>query len=403
MSKSLNEIAQDLKASPKKVQLLYAFNGTGKTRLSREFKELLAAEIDTGEDENTDASELSSKNILYYNAFTEDLFYWDNDLDADEERKLKIHPNAFTKWVLEDQGQDQNIIDHFQRLTNSTVMPAFNAEYTTKDHNDQDVVVKAFSEVSFTQVSGEQVSSNIKISKGEESNLIWSVFYSLLEQVIEELNTSEVNDRSTNAFDNLKYVFIDDPVSSLDENHLIQLAFDLAGLIKLSDYTNGHGLKFIITTHNPLFYNVLHNELGLKKKGKKEGCYLLERFDDGTFDLNVKFGDSNRSFSYHLHLKRLLEHATANNQVERYHFMLLRNLYEKTASFLGYPDWGDLLESAPGEKQGYLNRIIQFTSHSTISNETIAEPNPQEKQMVKLLLDNLVNNYSYRQEEAQND
>ena len=108
MSKSLNEIAQDLKASPKKVQLIYAFNGTGKTRLSREFKELLAAEVDTGEDENTDASELSSKNILYYNAFTEDLFYWDNDLDGDEHRKLKIHPNVFTKWVLEDQGQDQN-------------------------------------------------------------------------------------------------------------------------------------------------------------------------------------------------------------------------------------------------------------------------------------------------------
>lgn len=106
MGKSLNEIAQDLKnqdpAKPvKKVQLIYAFNGTGKTRLSREFKELLEADIDTGDDD-TEASELSSKNILYYNAFTEDLFYWDNDLNGDEDRKLKIHPNAFTKWVLED-------------------------------------------------------------------------------------------------------------------------------------------------------------------------------------------------------------------------------------------------------------------------------------------------------------
>lgn len=389
MGKSLNEIAQDLKASPKKVQLIYAFNGTGKTRLSREFKELLAAEVDTTEDVNPDASELASKNILYYNAFTEDLFYWDNDLDGDENRKLKIHPNAFTKWVLEEQGQENSIVKHFQRLTNSKLTPEFNPD---------------FSEISFSIHRGDEDSlDGLKISKGEESNLIWSVFYSLIEQVIAELNTPEADDRSTNAFDNLKYVFIDDPVSSLDDNHLIQLAVDLAGLINSSDYAGGRGLKFIITTHNPLFYNLLHNELGLNKGNKKDGCYLLERLEDGAFNLNVKYGDSNKSFSYHLHLKRILEHATEHSQIERYHFTLLRNLYEKTASFLGYPEWGDLLNTVKGSKQSYLNRIIQFTSHNTLSTEAIAEPSPEEKQMVKLLLDNLVDNYSYWQQEAQND
>ena len=40
MGKSLNEIAGELKDNNKKVQLIYAFNGTGKTRLSREFKNL---------------------------------------------------------------------------------------------------------------------------------------------------------------------------------------------------------------------------------------------------------------------------------------------------------------------------------------------------------------------------
>ncbi|HAC26522.1 MAG TPA: anticodon nuclease, partial [Marinobacter hydrocarbonoclasticus] len=83
---------------------------------------------------------------------------------------------------------------------------------------------------------------------------------------------AEPTERETNQFDQLEYVFIDDPVSSLDENHLIELAVNLAGLIKSSQ----SGLKFIITTHSPLFYNVLHNELGLNKNGKKEGGYLLE-------------------------------------------------------------------------------------------------------------------------------
>lgn len=41
MGKTLTEIAQTLRDANKKVQLIYAFNGTGKTRLSREFKKLI--------------------------------------------------------------------------------------------------------------------------------------------------------------------------------------------------------------------------------------------------------------------------------------------------------------------------------------------------------------------------
>lgn len=391
MSKTLMEIAQQL-STPKtvkktvldktkeveeakpvpKVQLIYAFNGTGKTRLSREFKELIAPKTDT---EEAQQSELAQKKILYYSAFTEDLFYWDNDLELDAEPKLKIQPNSFTKWVLEEQGQDQNIAATFQHYTNEKLTPHFSSD---------------FSEVSFSFERGNnEQESNIKISKGEESNFIWSVFHSLIEQMISELNIAEVANRSTDVFNNLEYVFIDDPVSSLDENHLIELAVNLAELIKSSQ----SGLKFIVTTHSPLFYNVLYNELNSK------ACYLLERFEDGTFALTEKHGDSNKCFSYHLYLKQTLEHAIAENQVQKYHFTLLRNLYEKTASFLGYPKWSELL---PDDKQLYLNRIIQFTSHSTLSNEAVAEPTPQEKQMVKLLLENLMDNYGYWQQENQN-
>jgi hypothetical protein len=184
-------------------------------------------------------------------------------------------------------------------------------------------------------------------------------------------------------------VFIDDPVSSLDENHLIELAVNLAELIKASPLK----LKFVISTHNPLFYNVLYNELGNKT------CYMLERFDDGTFELAEKHGDSNKSFSYHLYLKQTIEQAIVENKVERYHFTLLRNLYEKTAGFLGYPKWSELL---PGDKPLYLSRIINFTSHSSLSNEAVAEPSPQEKATVKLLLDHLKNNYGFWQPIAAN-
>ncbi len=109
MGKSLNEIAKELKNCRKKAQLIYAFNGTGKTRLSREFKELIAPKSDA----DTEDGELASKKIIYYNAFTEDLFYWDNDLDNDIAPKLKIQPNDFTHWIFVDQGQDGRIIEFF--------------------------------------------------------------------------------------------------------------------------------------------------------------------------------------------------------------------------------------------------------------------------------------------------
>ena len=82
MGLSLTEIAEQLRNNDKKVQLIYAFNGVGKTRLSREFKELI-------QPKNSSEDGSSTTKILYYNAFTEDLFVWDNDLDSDENRKMK--------------------------------------------------------------------------------------------------------------------------------------------------------------------------------------------------------------------------------------------------------------------------------------------------------------------------
>ena len=393
MSQSLKNAAEQLRNNNKKTQLIYAFNGSGKTRLSRAFKALLEpdlAEHDVG-DNNSD---FAQKNILYYNAFTEDLFYWDNDLANDESRVLKIHPNAFTDWVFEEQGQDRNVTGHFQRYTDAKLTPYFNDEYTYTDQNGEQVTVPAFSEVKFSFERGnEESESNIKISKGEESNFIWSIFYSLIDQVIGVLNDSP-EARETERFNQLEYIYIDDPVSSLDENHLMQLAVDLASLITKSSST----IKFIISTHDTTFYNYLHNEL------KSKSCFLLEASEDKTVSLVEKNGDSNSSFFYHLGLKKQLELAIKEQRIERHHFILIRNLYEKTASFLGYQKWSKLLPGNTEENRvAYLNRIIQFSSHDTLANMQPAQLRPEEKNIVNILLTHLIDNYSYWKQEAQND
>ncbi|MFT5116565.1 MAG: hypothetical protein ACI9NY_000086, partial [Kiritimatiellia bacterium] len=340
MSQTLKDIAQQL-STPKtfkktvpektkeveevkpvpKVQIIYAFNGTGKTRLSREFKQLIAAD----ETSDTDASEtfgeasdahvvsqetgLSREKILYYNAFTEDLFYWDNDLALDAEPKLKIQPNSFTDWILVKQGKDQNAIGNFQRYTDDKLTPRFHFEPKERFINGKKITVQSATEVTFTLETGDEADSGtLKISKGEESNFIWSVFYTLLEQVIDILNVAEPEDRETHDFDDLEYVFIDDPVSSLDDSHLIELAVDLAQLVK----SNASTVKFIITTHNPLFYNVLCNEFGSNDsthsptwKSKWLEKSRLEKNEDGSHELVEQPNDS--PFSYHLHLLSQLE------------------------------------------------------------------------------------------------
>ena len=372
MTKSLDEIAKQLRDSDKKVNLIYAFNGSGKTRLSKAFKNLIAPKENHGNEE-----ELTRRKILYFNAFTEDLFYWDNYILNDAESKLKIQPNSFIRWLIKDQGDEGKVIGKFHHYCDEKLMPKFDID------NNQ---------ITFNFARGDDTpEENIKLSKGEESNFIWSIFHTLIEQVVAELNISEPSERTTNEFDELKYIFIDDPVSSLDENHLIQLAVDLAELVKDSPNT----IKFIITTHNPLFYNVLYNELGAKSG------YILRKDENKNenerFDIEEKQGGSNKSFSYHLFLRNLLEKVESKD-IQKYHFMLLRNLYEKTANFLGYSGWSNLLPNDDA-RQSYYTRIINFTSHSTLSNEIIAEPTDAEKKIVKYLLEHLLNNYGFYIEE----
>ncbi len=385
MSKTLTDIAQQLKNTDKKVQLIYAFNGTGKTRLSREFKQLTSPKADG---EETHSSELAVKKILYYSAFTEDLFYWDNDLGQDAEPKLRIQPNSFTKWVLEEQGQDQSITATFQRYTSEKLTPHFSVD---------------FSAVSFSFERGNnEQEPNIKISKGEESNFIWSVFNALLEQLISELNIAELANRSTDVFNNLEYVFIDDPVSSLDDNHLIQLAVDLAQLVK----SNDSSVKFVITTHNPLFFNVLCNEFASDEKTEhhswKSKWFNKSRLEKNSDDSLYLAEQSNDSpFAYHLHLILQLEEAIKSGQIEKYHFNLLRNVLEKTATFLGYKRWEHLLpEADDGLPNPYAKRIVNFSSHSKHAAEEVSVLKPEEKQVLEKLVKHVIERHQFWKEKT---
>ena len=367
---SLAEIAQKIKDSNKKVTLLYAFNATGKTRLSMEFKNLV----------NEHKDDEVIKHVVYYNAFTEDLFSWDNDLENDSERKLKINKNSNFIDLIERQGKENEIAERFKEFTSSKIEPNINT---------------STGEVTFSLPTGdEEAIENIKISKGEESIFIWSVFFVLMETIIAELNIDEISDRSTDEFNAIQYIFIDDPVTSLDDNHLIQLAISLREVIANS---KADELKFIITTHHALFYNVLFNEFKSERSirnNKKEYCLLQK-------DENMYFIDKQNDtpFGYHLFIKKIIQKAIDDNGVERYHFMLFRNLLEKTACFLGYNRWGDLLIAdgmSEEDREEYI-RHINNNSHNKISDLEVKELKPSEKNLLKLLFGNFKREYKWKE------
>ena len=356
---SLEEIAQKIKDSDKKVTLLYAFNATGKTRLSMEFKNLVN---ESGEDEII-------KHVVYYNAFTEDLFSWDNDLENDSERKLKINKDSSFIDLIERQGKENEIAERFKGFTSSKIEPNINTRT---------------GEITFSLPTGDnEAIENIKISKGEESIFIWTVFFVLMETIIEELSIDEISDRSTNDFDDIQYIFIDDAISSLDDNHAIDIALELKRII--GDSKN-EDLRFIISTHHALFYNILHTEMTKAKKfwfSKNEDKYLI-----------IELENNETPFGYHLMLKDELKRAIENNTIKRYHFNLMRNLLEKTAHFLGYNSWKDLINEE--DKDSYIKRINLY-SHSNHSALEAKELEQHEKEFLKRIYEKIILEYKWKE------
>ena len=206
--KTLEELAANLISKKSKSSLLYAFNGSGKTRLSMAVKE----KLDGDELDQLQNKEIDEKKIFYFNAFTEDLFSWDNDLQNDWDRKLNINlESTFLKYILEDQGKENEIIDLFQyylgifsegndlRSKQQIISPNFQDNFRT---------VKFSKTYTAKNGNGEEeriTEDKIKISKGEESSFIWSIFYTFLNEVILTKNEDQ------ESFPNLKYIFIDDP------------------------------------------------------------------------------------------------------------------------------------------------------------------------------------------------
>jgi len=372
----LNALATHLRQelATKKFILLYAYNGTGKTRLSTAFKDLgkrlIRCQLTTenGEYLATEAGERIGADVmqgdtLYFNAFTEDLFSWDNDLDGDSERVLKINSDSSFFAGLAEMEMDTRIRLFLNRF----------ADFDFKINTAQ-------WEVSFSRevTNGATTATveNIKISRGEENIFIWCFFLAIVQLAMD--------DDGSGPYRWVRYLYIDDPISSLDEHNAITVANNLAQLLKKPDSR----LKTVISTHHTLFFNVLCNELGKAKRyflsrGKLPGGYVIRETGDTPF-------------FHHVAALADLYEAQRSGRLFTHHFNILRAILEKTASFHGYPNFSACIKQDANDEDGVLHtRLINILSHGNYSLYEPQEMLEENKNYFRKILHDFITRYPF--------
>jgi wobble nucleotide-excising tRNase len=347
----LNALAAHLRAelANKKFILLYAYNGTGKTRLSTAFK-------DHGK--NGDA-----RDTLYFNAFTEDLFSWDNDLENDRERVLKINKNSRFFAGLDELEMDNRIRPLLSRYANFDFRIDTTAwEVSFSREVERDGVV--------TRVD------DIKVSRGEENMFLWCFFLAIVQLAMD--------DDGAGPYSWVKYIYIDDPISSLDEHNAITVANHLAQLLKRGDSK----LKTVVSTHHTLFFNVLCNELGKANK------YFLSRDKNPGGYIVRETG--NTPFFQHVATLAALYEAEQSDRLYTHHFNMLRSILEKTASFHGYQNFSACIKQDENDEDGVLHtRLINILSHGNYSLYEPQEMLEENKNYFRRILRDFITRYPF--------
>ena len=379
---NLTELAIKLRADleDKNFILIFAYNRVGKTRLSMEFKDLGRVKDEDPQKEERDT--------LYFNAFTEDLFVWDNDLNYDLDRCLKMN-------------RDSKFFDGFKELDLETRVYERlirYADFQFKIDYDPENPKIIFSRRGV---------DNIKISRGEQNLFIWCVFFVIVEIALD----------GDEPYKGINYIYIDDPISSLDDGNAIAVACDLVNLLKdkneeqieekekESKKDNGKKIiltKTVISTHHGLFFNILCNEFG-KDRYKNVNQLHLDK-DEGLTDTGEKIENyyirdiRNTPFSYHIAMLGELQNAINDKELLTYHFNILRGVMDTTAIFLGlkkFSDCIDLLDNVNDTDKALFERALNVASHGGYPRYGSKKMSSEEHTLFKNVFDAFLEYYEF--------
>ena len=328
--------------------LIFAYNGTGKTRLSYDFAHY-------GREEG------ASPHTLYYNAYTEDLFTWDNDLENNTDHHLIINQDSALIQGLAGFNFSEPLRKYLQVFTDID----FDFHYDSENPDLPDYVV-------FSKTLNDETFENIKISRGEERLFVWCFFRCIVDQVLE----------GNSAYKGIEYIYIDDPMSSLDDNNVITFAAQLYNVIRdslrnerkviNSGIDELRRIKFVISTHHALFFHVMIHGLS---NDSKLGQFYLHRAKDSD-EVVLKSMSDKTPFYYNVAMMSEIQEAIFNDRLYTYHFTIMRSVMEKIAEFFGHRDYRYILDGitykgnnfdepsfSKGELVDLYSRIVNVFSH----------------------------------------
>lgn len=356
LDENVKNLAQYLIDIDRNIILIFAFNGTGKTRLSVEYKNVTKEEND------------GSHSGVYYNAYSEDLFVWNNDAkNMGESIKLNIIYSNLNKY--------HSSIDE-EKLREK--LSAYKPKFDFKFNFNRDTALGIESISFYPLIEEENEPDPIKISRGEQQIFIWCLFLTMFDI---QGWTGQQN----------SHFFIDDPVSSLDDHNIFVTASTIMDLIE--DHCDER--KIIITTHHVGFFSILADWL---TKGEKASSYktktkmlVLKKLND-----ELNFIDCNKDvFLYHLELLQILKHAIDDKKLFAYHFAILRQVLENISSFLGVGRISYVLKQIGVEDVDEIARIVNTLSHKTVFRYEAKELVPDNEEMFLDIFNKLQNKYNF--------
>jgi energy-coupling factor transporter ATP-binding protein EcfA2 len=347
-------LRDELGKPKRKFVLLYAHNGTGKTRLCGAFKDL--GKASTGDGTRTG-------DTLYFSAFTEDLFSWNNDLDHDRNRVLTLNGKSrFFDGLreLEMEVKIGQLLDRYSTFN-------FYIDY-------EKWTVTFFHE---RETDGSPIP--IKISRSEESIFIWCFFLAILQLALDDSPT----------YDWVRYVYIDDPVSSVDEHNAIVVGNHLVQMYREAK----RHIPTVISTHHALFFNVLHYEIKNHLRGSTQ--YVLKRDKHtGGYRLDEQKGDTPQF--YHVSALADLWELAKGEKISTYHFNVLRSILEKTAFFHGYAHFGSCIKKDAHDAEGILlQRFVDILSHGKYSMYEAVEMQDETREYFRAILKGFVERFPF--------
>ncbi len=355
MSK-ITEIAEQLNKFSESIILIYALNSTGKTRLSVSYKDF-TKEKNGGEHAG-----------VYYNAYSEDLFVWDNDEAHDNANiRLTVLPSSlsqFHSFLIEDDKMIREKLEQYY--------PKF--DFKLNQHKNPEDGIE-----SITFFLDEESQAPIKISRGEERIFVWCFFLALFE-------VDGWADQQN------AHILIDDPVSSLDEHNIFITTRSILNLIK-DNYLNKE--KIIVSTHHIGLFSILAT--WLKNDRSKGGVgnltkTIILKNQDG--ELSFK-GTNSDVFLYHLHLLKTLEEAKTNKKLQKYHMVLLRQVLENINSFTGSRQIGRLLNHIGVKDVDRKVDEINSLSHKQAYQYQFNEMSEAENSLFIDVFDKLITSYNF--------